>query len=247
MPYTCPVCDKKWYHYQKSLHCNTCQNWVHHGNKLGCSGLTDAEFNEHVMDDYKFFECDHCVAERIAKINHSSLIKLPFPIECEGNIFGKPEIKKKNDVESLSPSDLKKFVRQCELINNQLENDDEFDEIDEINATMVNSKYYDFKKLNALKPDKNSFGFFHANIASLNAHFDDLQDVLSRLKIEFDVIGISEHKIKKEFTTLNNISLPGYNEFIFEPTETTHGGTGFYIKQGLDYIIRNDLKTQFPF
>ena len=111
---------------------------------------------------------------------------------------------------------------------------------------MVNSKYYDFKKLNALKPNKSSFGIFHVNIASLNAHFEDLHDVLSRLKIDFDVIGISEHKIKKDFTALNNISLPGYNEFIFEPTETTHGGTGFYIKQGIDYIIRNDIKLNSP-
>ena len=28
--------------------------------------------------------------------------------------------------------------------------------------------------------------------------------------------------------------LPEYHEFIFEPTETTHGGTGFYIKDNID-------------
>ena len=38
-----------------------------------------------------------------------------------------------------------------------------------------------------------------------------------------------------------NIDIPGYNEFIFEPTETTHGGTGFYIKGNLDFHIRSDL------
>ena len=87
MPYVCPVCDKKWYSYQNSLQCNSCQNWIHHGNKLGCSGLTDAEFNEHTNDNFKPFECDHCIGERNAKANHSTLLKLPFPVECEGNFW----------------------------------------------------------------------------------------------------------------------------------------------------------------
>ena len=30
-----------------------------------------------------------------------------------------------------------------------------------------------------------------------------------------------------------NIKITGYNEFEFEPTGTTHGGAGFYIKNGL--------------
>ena len=41
--------------------------------------------------------------------------------------------------------------------------------------------------------------------------------------------------------TSNNIDIPGNNGFIFEPTETTHGGTGFYIKGNLDFHIRSDL------
>ena len=81
----------------------------------------------------------------------------------------------------------------------------------------------------------------HVNIASLNKHIDDLKTTLVRLKHSFDIIGISEHKIQKGTQTLNNINIPGYNEFLFEPTETTHGGTGFYIKNNIDYIERQDL------
>ena len=97
----------------------------------------------------------------------------------------------------------------------------------------MNSKYYDIKQLNKLKHDKeSSFGLLHVNIASLNAHIDDLRTLLSRLKPELDIIGISEHKIKKNLKPSNNIDIGGYDEFIFEPTGTTHGGTGFYIKNG---------------
>ena len=79
------------------------------------------------------------------------------------------------------------------------------------------------------------------NIASLNAHIDDLRSVLSRLKPQIDIIGISEHKIKKGCTPSNNIDIGGYDEFKFEPTGSSHGGAGFYIKTGYDYIPREDL------
>ena len=61
----------------------------------------------------------------------------------------------------------------------------------------------------------------HVNIASLDAHIDDLRMALGRLKFSFDVIGISEHKIRKNCEPSNNIELPGYDEFKYEPTGTT--------------------------
>ena len=63
---------------------------MHHDNRLKCSGLTDAEFEEHKNDEFKPFECDHCVAVKIAKENGKAFVELPFPVECKGNIFGKP-------------------------------------------------------------------------------------------------------------------------------------------------------------
>ena len=111
----------------------------------------------------------------------------------------------------------------------------------------VNSEYYDEKKLNSLKIDlPSSFGLFHANIASLNLHIDGLKLILSKRNFKFDIIGISEHKIRKYALPSNNISIPGYDEFIFEPTGTTHEGTGFYIKNNIDYISRKDLQIYSP-
>ena len=91
-----------------------------------------------------------------------------------------------------------------------------------------------------------SFGLFHVNIASLNKHIDDLKFILSSLNYNFDIIGISEHKILKDTAPSNNITIPGYDEFKFEPTETNYGGTGFYIKDNLDYILRKDLQINSP-
>ena len=40
--------------------------------------------------------------------------------------------------------------------------------------------------------------------------------------------------------------LKGYNEFIFEPTGTACGGTGFYVNEKLDFLVRDDLKLNSP-
>ena len=241
MPYICPVCSKNYYpQSQDCLQCDTCKGWVHHDNRLKCSGLTDAEFKEHANDEFKPFECDHCVAVKIAKENGAIFTLLPFPVECEGNIFGKPAEKIKPDITSMTPEQLKKFLKNCDAIQEQLDSSD--DDTEKFVSTSVNSKYYDFKKFNKIRFDsKSTFGLYHVNIASLNAHVDDLRTVLSRLKFDFDVIGISEHKIKKGCTPSNNIDLPGYDEFKFEPTQSTHGGVGFYIKNGIDYVERDEL------
>ena len=246
MPYICPVCSKNYYpHVQNCIQCDTCKGWVHHDNRLKCSGLTDSEFEEHINDEHKFFECDHCVAVKIANENNSVFIRLPFPVECEGNIFSKPEEKCKPDVSTLTPEQLRKFVKQCDTINEQLDNSS--DENENLVSTLVNSKYYDIKKFNKVRYDKKSkFSLMHVNIASLNAHFDDLRTVLCRLNLDFDVIGISEHKIKRDTIPSNNIKLSGYEEFIFEPTGTTHGGTGFYIKTGQEHIQRDELNLNSP-
>ena len=101
--------------------------------------------------------------------------------------------------------------------------------------------------MNSLKLDlPSSFGLFHVNIASLNKHIDDLKFILTQLNFSFDIIGIFEHKILKDTVPSKNITITGYDEFIFQPTETYFGGTGFYIKSNLDYIVREDLQCNLP-
>ena len=81
---------------------------------------------------------------RISRENNSIFIKLPFPVECEGNIFGKPTPVPKPDVTSLSSDQLKKFVKQCDDIKNFVTKSNEL-ENDQLSTT-INSQYYDIKK-----------------------------------------------------------------------------------------------------
>ena len=180
MPNICPVCSKSQYSYQSSIQCDSCNGWIHHGNRLNCSGLTDSEFNSHQLDEHKHFDCDHCIIERNAKNKSSIFQRLPFSHECDDNIFNAPTLNQRDDVCSMSPEELRKFVVQCKSIQKVINSDENIDD-DDFFSTQVNSKYYNMKQLNLLKPDvSSSFGLLHVNIASLNAHIDDLKNSFSQ-------------------------------------------------------------------
>ena len=90
-------------------------------------------------------------------------------------------------------------------------------------------------------PHKNkSLSLFHLNPFSLTKNFDDLQHLLSYTRKRFDIIAISETRIIKNISLLNNLNLNNYS-FEFTPTETSAGGTLLYIANHLPYKCRNDL------
>ena len=79
----------------------------------------------------------------------------------------------------------------------------------------------------------------HLNIASLNKHVDGFSNLLILIKLNFSIIGLSEHKIGLNIP-LNNISLPGY-AFCFDEKKRTHGEAGFFINEKYSYTKRSDL------
>ena len=80
------------------------------------------------------------------------------------------------------------------------------------------------------------FSTIHFNIRSLSANHDGLTMLLSDLQHSFDVIGLSETKIKSNCDLTSNIAIEGS-----KPTLTNVGGVGFFIKGGIQFHIRDDL------
>ena len=99
-----------------------------------------------------------------------------------------------DDINLVPNAEISKFAATCDTIQNSLVDIDD----DMLSTTTVDSKYHVISQLNSLNPYlSSSFGMFHVNIASLNKHIDDLRLILSALQFKFDIIGISEHKIRK--------------------------------------------------
>ena len=79
------------------------------------------------------------------------------------------------------------------------------------------------------------------NINSLSFHFDELQSLISKSKNDFQIIGISDIRLKKTHEKTTTIQLENYNiEHV--PTELANGGMLLFIKKAYHKMIRlNDL------
>ena len=109
MPDICPVCSKPWRNGQKSIQCSTCDGWVHHNNRLNCSGITNTEFESHNNDETKIFECDNCITTLTIK-TFAHLPQLDSPIfnelsESPVNIFTSAKNNHKDFIDKCSNTD----------------------------------------------------------------------------------------------------------------------------------------------
>ena len=244
MSYICPICLQGWKSGQRSIQCSACLCWIHHSGKKKCSGLTNTEFALHCNDDSKQWECDKCISKCFLFLPFLDDDKDSFCLDnLDSQNYNKNQNYLSDDVNMQISDENKKFVTQCDSVPNLIDDDDDDKDL----QNTIHSKYYDIDQLNSLKIDSpSSFGLFHVNIASLDKHIDDLKLILSLINHNFDILGISEHKILKDSLPSNNIKIPGYKDFIFEPSQTVCGGTGFYIKDNLDHTSRSDLQINSP-
>ena len=91
-----------------------------------------------------------------------------------------------------------------------------------------------------IKSKPNSLSLFHLNACSLNKNFDDLEYLIKTTNQTFDVIAISESRIKSNMDITTNINLPNYS-IEYTPTESHAGGTLLYISNNIAYKPRKDL------
>ena len=117
--------------------------------------------------------------------------------------------------------------------------------MDDPEAQMLSSKYFEPHELTPLLKSKESLSFFHLNISSLPFHFEEFSTLLSTYKLPVDLLGITESRLRINKLPLKPIQLPGYN-FESTPTESTKGGTAIYIKKTLNYKLRKDLIIYKP-
>ena len=111
---------------------------------------------------------------------------------------------------------------------------------DEFLTDSISSRYYTPSEFLSSKFKQTSFSMIHMNIASLSLHIDDLKMLLDLLEHPWDVIGVSETKIREQCDFSINVSIDGY-DFIQTPTKSFFGGVGLFVKHGYDFKVREDL------
>ena len=91
-----------------------------------------------------------------------------------------------------------------------------------------------------MKIEPNSVSLFHINSCSLNKNFEDLEYLLKATNKTFDVIAITEQRIRKDTNLVKNINIYNYS-VEFNPIESHAGGTFIYINNKLSYKIGQGL------
>ena len=82
------------------------------------------------------------------------------------------------------------------------------------------------------------------NINPLQYHFDELQTFLSNCLINFQILGISESRLKTDISTTTNIQLPGFN-IEHMPTKSANGSALLYIRDTIiNHKLRPDLNVE---
>ena len=92
----------------------------------------------------------------------------------------------------------------------QLNNLSEKENVD--NENLSNSKCRDISYFSNLDVEFKSkcFPLFHLSINSLSENFDNFNHLINKLKLEFDILGISESRILKFQSLKTNVSLQNY-------------------------------------
>ena len=203
--------------------------------RVKCSRLTDKEFVELGLNDDEW-SCIKCCYDLMP---YCGISTNELYVENSGLAENISE-----DLRFIPDENFQEFVDNC---NSVVDSTEIYNEFDESYPNIINSKYHNIDLINQIKPDPSScFNIIHTNLASINKHFDDLAVTLSRINFDFNVIGITEHKIHRDVPCATNIDLQGYHPFYYQPTDTSHGGVGLYIKDSIAFNKREDLSFNSP-
>ena len=125
--------------------------------------------------------------------------------------------------------------------------DNYFDNINDPNlltSSNIDSHYYDIEAIRNIKSvcQNSKFRCIHINIRSLPDKFDKFKLLLTNLEnesIQFDLILLCETFLNEINHNMYNIR--GYNFISQHRKHAKQGGVGIYIRNNLNFIVRDDL------
>ena len=230
-PFPCSVCAKNVKDNQPAILCSCCSLWSH--NK--CNNINKKEYKFYQDNTEEIFLCRQCRDNSLpfSKLNDIELAHI--------NKYG---INEDNINLSLNPTPAQQAI--IDKLNNyitQANTDDSLDSSESELEQPLTCSYFscdDFVRAK-FETGKN-FSIFHLNIHSIQLHIKELRILLNLLKFKFDVIAISESKLKKGVEPQVDISLNGYRPPYETRTEAEKGGTLLYVSSELDFKPRKDLE-----
>ena len=237
----CTICTKKLNKPSTGIPCKECKSLIH----VKCTKILGISKHYHTWKGN--WQCKSCLGKKFpfTRIDNNELIN---EISFNSNQTNKM---RKFKSQNYFSEKLKRLLSSSKATcwNNYCDNDNVnniiSEEINELNSIKPNFMYYEVEKFqNFQKPLKKEekFGIFHTNVCSLQANIEKLEYLLYDLEYKFDVLALSEtwnpEDSKDRFVAKQ---LEGYHEYYGITGSSRKGGCGFYVRNDLIMIQRNDL------
>ena len=208
--FPCGICQRLVATKRKTICCDLCNKWIH----IGSNNLNKTSYIQIQHSDTTWF-CMPCLKNEV-----------PF------NTLTNHELEKVYNgkhILSITSKNTQNFTKN---LNSFLQ--------DETN-NKIHSLYYDIADFNKMVTTYvKIFSLLHLNVSSLPYHFEEFDELLNSLHIKFDVIRITESRLKLNVLLLVNINLKNYNNEE-TPTELGKGGTLLYVSSDINYKVRKEL------
>ena len=231
----CSVCNKLVENHPALL-CPYCNLWSH--NK--CNKITSKEYKVHQKNIDEPFCCQKCFEQ----IPFNSLNSTEF------NTFTKFDIIENQNGSNikLTPTPtqqiiidkLNNLIQQQNFCTDEKDHDYSNQPDNEFDQPLTCSYFSCEDFVNAKIEASKNFSILHLNIHSIQLHVEELRVLLRALDFSFDIIAISESKLKCEPQI--DITLSGYHSPYWKFTEADKGGTILYISKKLTFKPRKDLE-----
>ena len=98
--------------------------------------------------------------------------------------------------------------------------------------------------LEALKQNSKQLTVMHINTQSMISTFDNLLLAVDRYK--FDVITMSETRLKENHLLLQYVTIPGYTHAFNNRDKKRSGGVEVYIKDSIKFKRRSGIEKRYP-
>ena len=171
--FPCGICLNPVAKNDKAVKCNNCDLWIH----IKCNKINVETFNL-LVNDKTVWYCLTC-SKKLFPFSALNNNDLHSTIEGKSIKFKSFTIKR-NSLENVLIDKLNDAVSESDLENSS-----------------QNFEIGNFKKTFNSNIHKGT-SFFHMDISSLSYNFDQLHTVLSEINVSFDVIGITETRLKKQ-------------------------------------------------
>ena len=186
--YPCSICKKNVNNNHLAIECTNCYFWSH----IKCNDIEKKQYREFQLKPELSFYCLKCKADI-----------LPF-MKLNDYEFDSAFKKGENNIKftNFTPTSyqqemFEKLNKEIDDYNTWVNNEENESDYDH----PLNCNYYGVDEfINCNFNSSNNFSIMHLNIHSIQLHIDELKSLLKMLDHTFDIIAISESKLKNDPT-----------------------------------------------